>query len=942
MAKFATQRSGSRFVVGREAWKSLIVSRVMYASGALVWNENVRQNVERMQNEYGWWMWRLKRTVRNAVVHGESGWSSFWEREMKAKVAFVVRVLEEDGLVARVGESLLDGDTGEVEVVEEDWIHLLEIEDILKEKLERQIVTVPKQRHFNPINLNLNLLSTLTWNMMSRFEPHSDSAMNGPKQPSMRALKGRSSVRPSDRHRKPNRPKTITPFSRLTREEKNNLVMTELRKQPPESELHQYSNLTDDEIVDILRGSRPANRPFLTFYDQFSSLYNQQHNTDRSGEVGAVLSGAAILKRAPSSVSQVPPPQIVSSLPPPNLTGAPPPLIQLAVRKETRIEWLGNDAYVGNLFINKIKLDAERVWSPEGVLITETRTLTKSFEELVSVAALDSALIMTDSTFEEAFADGFISHFPPEVELCIIADRAENANTRRSTIQRASKRIFICKECSQCGWLEQEEPGCPNCYAIRFVLFPSAQLHPNLILLRFKHCLRVIITSASLRRRHWEEVVQLGWTADFPLAVDKETDETSWVAMNMMDEEEARAEAQVTNFGTDLEGFLKDLQIDGDHLLTGIDFSVLSPCVRLITSKLGAVSQEESENYAVARLKSLISRFPWKANSKRDNVCVSHRLGLSNDTPLGIISDIFRTGDRNSPPFKLLYPSEADAKKHCSEVDGLTYEDLATDDTFIDFDILFHSHPFLHSSKESLVLHANALLKYEDITDDSGSKRLGWFMFGSQVLGLKSWGDSNRRRRRNEVQILERMELGVGVFPHIEETDQEYIAHVLDLNTMPLPFDPNALERYQPEDFAFWPMTPSRPADERPSICLGRFRRAYKNSLPMNCGFLEALDGPLSQYSDPYEDECAFVRPGLWKLDPDGFPPQGSVVQFAAYFQTFPKKGFRATLLLKVWPKYCGVIPVSSQFMSNIPNSTFNPGLLVCNLSFRDQENHFN
>lgn len=141
-------------------------------------------------------------------------------------------------------------------------------------------------------------------------------------------------------------------------------------------------------------------------------------------------------------------------------------------------------------------------------------------------------------------------------------------------------------------------------------------------------------------------------------------------------------------------------------------------------------------------------------------------------------------------------------------------------------------------------------------------------MFGSQVLGLKSWGDSNRRRRRNEVQILERMELGVGVFPHIEETDQgrniavmhlgiyisfsEYIAHVLDLNTMPLPFDPNALERYQPEDFAFWPMTPSRPADERPSICLGRFRRAYKNSLPMNCGFLEALDGPLSQYAHTF------------------------------------------------------------------------------------------
>ncbi|ELU05939.1 hypothetical protein CAPTEDRAFT_185937 [Capitella teleta] len=49
----------------------------------------------------------LERTVRNAAVHGESGWSSFWEREVKAKVAFVVRVLEEDGLVARVGRACL-------------------------------------------------------------------------------------------------------------------------------------------------------------------------------------------------------------------------------------------------------------------------------------------------------------------------------------------------------------------------------------------------------------------------------------------------------------------------------------------------------------------------------------------------------------------------------------------------------------------------------------------------------------------------------------------------------------------------------------------------------------------------------------------------------------------------------------------------------------------
>ncbi|ELT96537.1 hypothetical protein CAPTEDRAFT_216074 [Capitella teleta] len=72
-----------------KAWSKIKRRKAMEESGALVWNENVQNNVERMQNEFGPWMWRLDRTVRNAAVHGESGWSSFWEREVKAKVAFV-------------------------------------------------------------------------------------------------------------------------------------------------------------------------------------------------------------------------------------------------------------------------------------------------------------------------------------------------------------------------------------------------------------------------------------------------------------------------------------------------------------------------------------------------------------------------------------------------------------------------------------------------------------------------------------------------------------------------------------------------------------------------------------------------------------------------------------------------------------------------------------
>ncbi|ELT87420.1 hypothetical protein CAPTEDRAFT_188237 [Capitella teleta] len=64
-----------------------------------------------MQNEYGWWMWTLERTETNAAVHGELGWSSFWEREVKAKVAFVASV-GGGWAGCESGESVFDGGLG--------------------------------------------------------------------------------------------------------------------------------------------------------------------------------------------------------------------------------------------------------------------------------------------------------------------------------------------------------------------------------------------------------------------------------------------------------------------------------------------------------------------------------------------------------------------------------------------------------------------------------------------------------------------------------------------------------------------------------------------------------------------------------------------------------------------------------------------------------------
>ena len=35
MVKYATERSGSKYVVGREGWKGMVVNKLMYGCGAL-------------------------------------------------------------------------------------------------------------------------------------------------------------------------------------------------------------------------------------------------------------------------------------------------------------------------------------------------------------------------------------------------------------------------------------------------------------------------------------------------------------------------------------------------------------------------------------------------------------------------------------------------------------------------------------------------------------------------------------------------------------------------------------------------------------------------------------------------------------------------------------------------------------------------------------------
>ena len=46
MIKYAAKRSGCRFTIGREAWKSMIVSRLLYGVAAVAWSAAERRKLE--------------------------------------------------------------------------------------------------------------------------------------------------------------------------------------------------------------------------------------------------------------------------------------------------------------------------------------------------------------------------------------------------------------------------------------------------------------------------------------------------------------------------------------------------------------------------------------------------------------------------------------------------------------------------------------------------------------------------------------------------------------------------------------------------------------------------------------------------------------------------------------------------------------------------------
>ena len=54
-----------------------------------------------IQNGVGRWLWEVG-NVRNELVRGESGWSSFAEREVKCIVDWLLRIVYEESLVSDI------------------------------------------------------------------------------------------------------------------------------------------------------------------------------------------------------------------------------------------------------------------------------------------------------------------------------------------------------------------------------------------------------------------------------------------------------------------------------------------------------------------------------------------------------------------------------------------------------------------------------------------------------------------------------------------------------------------------------------------------------------------------------------------------------------------------------------------------------------------------
>ena len=59
IVKYAAARSGSKYVVGREGRKSIVVNNLLHGCGSLAWYQQECDDLEIMQNGLGSWRWNV-------------------------------------------------------------------------------------------------------------------------------------------------------------------------------------------------------------------------------------------------------------------------------------------------------------------------------------------------------------------------------------------------------------------------------------------------------------------------------------------------------------------------------------------------------------------------------------------------------------------------------------------------------------------------------------------------------------------------------------------------------------------------------------------------------------------------------------------------------------------------------------------------------------------
>ena len=85
----------------------MVVNKLMYGCGALVWYQHECDDLEIRQKGMGRLLWDVGK-VRNELIKEETGWSTFEEREAKAMVKWMLKVVCEEKLVSEIGRACLN------------------------------------------------------------------------------------------------------------------------------------------------------------------------------------------------------------------------------------------------------------------------------------------------------------------------------------------------------------------------------------------------------------------------------------------------------------------------------------------------------------------------------------------------------------------------------------------------------------------------------------------------------------------------------------------------------------------------------------------------------------------------------------------------------------------------------------------------------------------